>query len=818
MSSRKAILFVLFFSSLLLGQSSNPGRVNVVVTPWSTNWLTHANDTSALTDLGFSAWLQARIAPADANHFRPYLALPVIDIRDHPYQAKCDGVTNDAAAIQAAIDAARAAGGGTVVIPGLCAVGSTGWVGILMDHANYVTVRGTSSNAGFHFTHQPTQAIIAGYASALKIIDSNQVRLEGLVFQGNGALDANSFQLVGIEHSEGTKVTDCNFSDKGYTGALSWTKGLGATRCNNTLIHHNRFDTLFYGAVLGNIPKAYPDYYDTNSVLSENFTTTFCACALQVCGENEIFRDNISIGGPWNSGSGVAIVSGGGLYYASFNSKNILVSGNICSGSKNGNGGLGCETDFNGGLCIDRLVCVNNQCYDNEGPGISISFAKNSIIAGNVCWDNGSFIHGAGITLTGILHDVTVDDNHCFNTVMPGTQNGIWCLPTDGNNLSFSNNDCHHNNAYGIWCYADVNVALGRISITNNLVCDNGFVGLMAFTHGTGSIAHLTLANNIVLDNGSGDFDLTGTITTRTGSGNRFGISSGGVAVDVYGTLTNGTAATTQTPGDNSTKLATTAYVDADLVLRRAKESYDLAGYLASKLTAEKLILEWLTPATTELDLSSLHNDFTYQGFAAGDQVAKGFVWSLAGATNKYLWRADDADFTFGNGTNDSPFSVVAWVEVGTAATVQALVGKWNLTTGSEQREWEFRNHTGYLIELRLQDQVHGVGSFRHLDALPANGWHFLVATYDGSGGAAAADGITLYVDGVSSASTAVNNGAYVAMSDTTATETVGAITGMAGIDNYYLGDIGVIAVTGELLSAATVWDIYTATRGKYGL
>lgn len=53
--------------------------------------------------------------------------------------AVCDNSTNDAAAIQATIDAATAAGGGTVYIPGICRVGST----ITINTANGITLRGS---------------------------------------------------------------------------------------------------------------------------------------------------------------------------------------------------------------------------------------------------------------------------------------------------------------------------------------------------------------------------------------------------------------------------------------------------------------------------------------------------------------------------------------------------------------------------------------------------------------------------------------------------------------------------------------------------
>jgi len=133
------ILCALTLATIASGQGGyNPDTLNPPTTAWSLNWLLHPNDGTALTDLGHTAWsqvwithpddataltdlglstyFQGLIAHADANELRPDLHLPYeINVRDDPYLAAGDGVTDDTAAFTAAL--ADCAPGGTVLVP-----------------------------------------------------------------------------------------------------------------------------------------------------------------------------------------------------------------------------------------------------------------------------------------------------------------------------------------------------------------------------------------------------------------------------------------------------------------------------------------------------------------------------------------------------------------------------------------------------------------------------------------------------------------------------------------------------------------------------
>ncbi len=137
-----------------------------------------------------------------------------------------------------------------------------------------------------------------------------------------------------------------------------------------------------------------------------------------------------------------------------------------------------------------------------------------------------------------------------------------------------------------------------------------------------------------------------------------------------------------------------------------------------------------------------------------------------------YLEVADAAELSFGTGTADRPLTVEMWLRADALGRHQ-LLGKWGETANQEYR---LRIVSGYLV-LALRDQSAGAevsadtqANFASL----AGGWHHVAATYDGRGGATAANGITIYVDGVAVPVWRNNNPAYVAMEDLAAPLVVG--------------------------------------------
>jgi len=140
------------------------------------------------------------------------------------------------------------------------------------------------------------------------------------------------------------------------------------------------------------------------------------------------------------------------------------------------------------------------------------------------------------------------------------------------------------------------------------------------------------------------------------------------------------------------------------------------------------------------------------------------------------FWSRDDA-----GGANG--FSIGFWANVVDTAIERALLTKFDQTTGVELREWQFVVESSDSLLLELWDESVNVAPNRRSDAAIIMGtMTFFVATYDGTGGATAASGITLYQNGSVLASTPNEQATYVGMEDLATTVGLGAKTQNNGV------------------------------------
>ncbi len=234
-------------------------------------------------------------------------------------------------------------------------------------------------------------------------------------------------------------------------------------------------------------------------------------------------------------------------------------------------------------------------------------------------------------------------------------------------------------------------------------------------------------------------------------------------------------------------------------------------------LTSPRLILSWVSSdMTTESDLSGNGNNGTYYGSPTANTV-KHQTWIFSpDGSNDRLQIADSDTLSFGDGTNDSPFSVLAFVNVVDRSVGPVIISKYDTTSGATKREWWLYLDSSEQPTLRLYDESAGAYIGRRTSSAVSLGWHFIAATYDGT---RADTGIKLYVDGVLASTATSSSGSYVAMENTDTPVNIACYkNGASSYTSWWNTYIGPIIVEGSELSAKAIWEIYLLGRAYLGI
>lgn len=195
--------------------------------------------------------------------------------------------------------------------------------------------------------------------------------------------------------------------------------------------------------------------------------------------------------------------------------------------------------------------------------------------------------------------------------------------------------------------------------------------------------------------------------------------------------------------------------------------------------------------------------------WTSGDRLKQGRTWVLdPNGTDAYINLGDSNDFSFGDGSNDSHFTVFGMFEVVDSGGSQRVLSKYNSTTGSTLREWFLNIDHAEKIVLLLVDNSVGKICYNSANNALSVGKHSCVVSYNGVGGATAANGITIYVDGVVVASTATNDANYVAMENLNTPVFIGSSVESGGVPASFMkGDFGCLGID------AVEWSAMDARR-----
>lgn len=227
------------------------------------------------------------------------------------------------------------------------------------------------------------------------------------------------------------------------------------------------------------------------------------------------------------------------------------------------------------------------------------------------------------------------------------------------------------------------------------------------------------------------------------------------------------------------------------------------------------------TPSPTDAAVSRSSEDglgqlITWDATVIGriSQMGNGYAQTFAVASSQYGTMADSGSLSFGIGTADRPFSIVTLANVTNTAANREIASKNN----TSNREWSFRVTSADVLLLAMIDESAGVTASRASDsAITQGSWRLFGATYTAAtGGATAANDVTLYQDGAAIASTATNNAAYVAMENLGASVEIGSAT--AHTANFMDGSMALVMVVARALLVSEHLAIKTACNRYFGL
>lgn len=179
-----------------------------------------------------------------------------------------------------------------------------------------------------------------------------------------------------------------------------------------------------------------------------------------------------------------------------------------------------------------------------------------------------------------------------------------------------------------------------------------------------------------------------------------------------------------------------------------------------------------------------------------------------------HLAGIDHGNYSFGDGSVDSAFSVGCWLRPNAIAS-NVMLAKYDSVGNLE--EWRFWIDANGKLDLELHDASASATEIAVSDsALTLSQWIFAVATYDGG---ETSPVVKLYVDAqlVNDGST-TESGAYVAMENTATPLTVGSGGVTATPTTEFHGRIALPFITGKELTAAEVTSLYGLMAPMVGI
>jgi hypothetical protein len=176
----------------------------------------------------------------------------------------------------------------------------------------------------------------------------------------------------------------------------------------------------------------------------------------------------------------------------------------------------------------------------------------------------------------------------------------------------------------------------------------------------------------------------------------------------------------------------------------------------------------------------------------------------------EYIEIQDSEVLSFGDGTDDTPFSIESWVKM-EDATNFTIASKGTYNTDCEYiLKCETDKLYFYITDESVTNTYEAVYYNTALTSYEGQ-WIHLTATYDGRGGTSANLGMKLYLNGSVLTTVADDSGTYVAMENLSAPVYVGRYS-----SNYSNGLIDEVRIYSKALSASEVLKNYNSGKSSH--
>jgi hypothetical protein len=142
-------------------------------------------------------------------------------------------------------------------------------------------------------------------------------------------------------------------------------------------------------------------------------------------------------------------------------------------------------------------------------------------------------------------------------------------------------------------------------------------------------------------------------------------------------------------------------------------------------------------------------------------------------SSNNYVEISDKENLSFGDGTQNAPFSILLWVWMADdnhSETIRLVSKNGTNISDSGNAEYKLEVTVGNKFRLWMRDDSVGAFSIRtSSSSIPSAGWHFVVATKGNLSGSLSHSDINLYLNGNNNtdAASGLTEAAFVAMENT---------------------------------------------------